>query len=204
MTEGYLYCFSNESMPGIRNVGYTDRTPKQLLDEANSSNIWKPPIPYKIEFAKKIFNPKSKETTIYKIISQYTERINDEFFRISREEVMKSFDLIDGELWVEEIINKKCRDIRECFTDGQSIRHIIDINNIWVGIYDSSINAIVCNEKKYKGRTSPLNNFASSHYKIERKDRGYTVNAWSECECEVNGKWISTDNLPSINRPLKC
>jgi len=204
MTEGYLYCFSNESMPGIRNVGYTDRTPKQLLDEANSSNIWKPPIPYKIEFAKKIFNPKSKETTIYKIISQYTERINDDFFRISREEVMKSFDLIDGELWVEEIINKKCRDIRECFTDGQSIRHIIDINNIWVGIYDSSINAIVCNEKKYKGRTSPLNNFASSHYKIERKDRGYTVNAWSECECEVNGKWISTDNLPSINRPLKC
>jgi len=204
MTEGYIYCFSNESMPGIRNVGYTDRTPKQLLDEANSSNTWKPPMPYKIEFAKKIFNLKSKKTTIDKIISQYTERINHEFFRISREEVITSFDPIDGELWIEKIINKKCRDIRECFTHGQRIRHFIDINKNWIGIYDSYINAIVCNEIKYQGDTSPLNHFAKSHYEIERKDRVSNVNAWRECECEVNGKWISTYNLPSINRPLKC
>ena len=46
----------------------------------------------------------------------------------------------------------------------------------------------------YQGR-SPLNQFAKSHYETERNDRGSNVNAWSECECEVNEQWISTYNL---------
>ena len=37
--------------------------------------------------------------------------------------------------------------------------------------------------------------FAKSHYETERNDRGSNVNAWSECECEVNEQWISTYNL---------
>jgi len=103
MTDGYLYCFSNESMPGILKVGYSDRTPEERLIEANSSNTWKPPTLYKIEFAKKVLNPKQKETILHKLLSQYTERINPkrEFFRVSPEEVKTFFDLIDGELWVE-------------------------------------------------------------------------------------------------------
>jgi hypothetical protein len=101
MTEGYLYCFSNQSMPGILKVGMTERTPKIRLNEANSSDTWRPPSPYKIEFAKKVLNPKDKETTLHKLLSQYTERINPkrEFFRISPEEVKTFFDLIDGDLW---------------------------------------------------------------------------------------------------------
>ena len=234
MTEGYLYCFSNESMPGIHKVGYTYRTPKKRLIEANSSNTWKPPTPYKIEFAKKVLDSKSKEIGIHKILSQYTERINPnrEFFRVSPEEVIALFDLIDGELWVEneeekedeeeeeneeeeneeekndeekkEIQTKnkksviKCRDASKCFTHGQRIRHIIGINKTWIGIYDSSKKAIVCNEKIYKGRRSPLNQFAKSHYEIERNYRVPNVNAWAECECEVDGKWISTDNLQHL------
>lgn len=104
MTDGYLYCFSNESMPGILKVGYTNRTPEERLNDANSSNTWKPPTPYKIEFAKKALNAKQKETILHKLLSQYTERVNPkrEFFRVSPEEVMTFFDLIDGELWVEE------------------------------------------------------------------------------------------------------
>jgi len=82
----------------------------------------------------------------------------------------------------------------KCFTNGQRIRHTIGINKTWIGIYDSSKNGIMYNEKIYQGR-SPLNQFAKSHYKTERNDRVSNVNAWSECECEVNGKWISTYNL---------
>ena len=185
MTDGYLYCFSNESMSGILKVGMTERTPVIRLNEANSSDTWRPPTPYKIEFAKKVLNPKQKETTLHSLLSQYTERINPkrEFFRVSSEEVKTFFDLIDGDLWVKEdpeeeeeeeeeynlstISNSspvvKCRDMRKCFTNGQRIRHTIGINKTWIGIYDSSKNGIIYNGKMYKGR-SPLNQFSKSHY----------------------------------------
>ena len=163
-----------------------------------------------------MLNPKQKETTLHSLLSQYTERINPkrEFFRVSSEEVKTFFDLIDGDLWVKEdpeeeeeeeeeynlstISNSspvvKCRDMRKCFTNGQRIRHTIGINKTWIGIYDSSKNGIIYNGKMYQGR-SPLNQFAKSHYETERNDRGSNVNAWSECECEVNEQWISTYNL---------
>ena len=76
MTDGYIYCFSNISMPNILKIGTTERTPKERLKEANSPDTWKPPTPYKIEFAKKVKNPKEKETTLHKLLEQYTERIN--------------------------------------------------------------------------------------------------------------------------------
>ena len=213
---GYIYCFSNPSMPGILKVGMTERTPEIRLIEANSSDTWRPPTPYKIVFAKKVLNPKQKETTLHAILSQYTERINPkrEFFRVSQEEVKTFFDLIDGELWVEtpkeeeeeedeeeeeeeEVatnVSKKCsRDMTKCFTDGQTIRHTIGINKTWTGIYDSSKNGIICDTKFYKS----LSGFAVAHYTIDTIDRTdrVTSNGWKECECEVNGKWISTFNL---------
>jgi hypothetical protein len=30
---------------------------------------------------------------------------------------------------------------------------------------------------------------------MERPDRVKSANGWKECECEVDGKWISTKNL---------
>lgn len=105
MTEGYLYCFSNVSMPGILKIGMTERNPEIRLNEANSTDTWRPPTPYMIEIAKKVNYPKKKEITLHKILSQYSERINPkrEFFRVSIEEVKTLFDLIDGELWIESI-----------------------------------------------------------------------------------------------------
>jgi hypothetical protein len=208
-------------MPGILKIGMTERTPEIRLNDANSSDTWRPPTPYKIEFAKKVFNPKQKEATLHTLLSQYTKRINPkrEFFNVSPEEVKTFFDLIDGDLWVKQseeeeeegeeeeeeeeedknaIISKlpivKRRDTSKCFTNGQRIRHTIGVNKTWIGIYDSSKNRIMYNGKIYQGR-SPLNQFAKSHYETERNDRVSNVNAWSECECEVNGKWISTFNL---------
>ena len=213
MTDGYLYCFSNESMPVILKVGMTERTPVIRLNEANSSDTWRPPTPYKIEFAKKVLNPKQKETTLHILLSQYTKRINPkrEFFRVSTEEVKTFFDLIDGDLWVKEdpeeeeeeeeeednqstILNSpvvKCRDMSICFTNGQRIRHTIGINKTWIGIYDSSKNGIIYDTNFYKS----LSGFAEMHYSIDRTDRVKSANGWKECECEINGKWISTYNL---------
>ena len=105
MTEGYVYCFSNESMPGILKIGMTERTPHARLIEANSADTWRPPTPYKIEFAKKVANPKYKETTLHTLLAQYTERINPkrEFFRCSSKEVKTFFELMDGEWWIDNI-----------------------------------------------------------------------------------------------------
>jgi hypothetical protein len=219
MTDGYLYCFSNQSMPGILKVGMTERTPEIRLNEANSSDTWKPPMPYEIVFAKKVLNPKQKETTLFSILSQYTERINPrrEFFRVSQEEVKTLFDLIDGELWVETPKEKEdeedeedeekdkneeknedeekdkekgCRDMSKCFTHGQRIRHKIGINKIWIGKYDSLKNGIIYDTKFYKS----LSGFAKTHNSIINSNRT-SANGWAECECEVNGEWISTFNL---------
>ena len=103
MIEGYIYCFSNPSMPGILKIGMTERTPKKRLNEANASDTWRPPTKYKIEFAKKVKNPKQKETTLHFLLEKYTDRINPrrEFFRISSKEVNTFFDLIDGDIWIE-------------------------------------------------------------------------------------------------------
>ena len=204
---GYIYCFSNEGMPGILKVGMTERTPELRLNEANNSGTWTLPS-YKIVIAKKVLNPKQKELTLHILLSQYTQRIHPkrEFFRVSQEEVKTFFDLIDGELWVEtlerekeeeeyeeyeEDEKKKSRNMANCFTDGQRIRHTIGINKTWIGIYDASKNEIICDTKSYKS----LSGFAGTHYSIERPDRGNSANGWAECDYEVDGKWISTYTL---------
>lgn len=218
--DGYLYCFSNPSMPGILKIGMTERTPDARLIEANSSDTWRPPTPYIIEFAKKVSNPSQKEKTIHTLLEQYTIRIHPrrEFFRVTTQEVSVFFDLMDGEIWsetrrleeeLEEEVEeetadifskldshiktnnvKGCRDMSKCFTNGQRIRHRIGINKSWVGVYDSTKNGII-----YDGKLLTLNKFAVSHFESERPDRVSNVNAWKECECEIDGKWVSTYNL---------
>jgi hypothetical protein len=211
MADGYIYCFSNISMVGIVKVGMTERTPDIRLSEANNSDTWRPPTPYKMEFAKKVSNHKQKELALHNILTQYTERINPkrEFFRASPEEVRQFIDLMDGEVWVEKqdlitdeaeaenvdtVIalnsNKGCRNMVECFRNNQRIRHVIGVDNIWIGIYNSSKNEIMYNDTFYKS----LSGFAEAHYVIET-DKAKSTNGWKECECEVDNLWISTFNL---------
>lgn len=218
MTDGYIYCLSNPVYAGILKVGMTERTPEERAKELFTTGV---PSPFKIEFAKRVKDPKGKEKTLHTLLEQYTERVWPlrEFFHVSPEEVRKFFDLMDGEMWAETRKEeegedeggedtssesapqvkptgvKGCRDMAKCFTNGQRIRHTIGINKTWVGTYDSSKNHIECNGKIYNGR-SPLNQFAKSHYQTERNDRQSNVNAWDECECEVDGTWISTYSLP--------
>lgn len=217
MAEGYIYCFSNVSMPGILKVGMTERTPEARLGEANTSDTWRPPTPYKIEFAKKVSSACGKEKTLHILLEQYTDRIHPrrEFFRVSKEEVRKFLDLMDGEMWIETRVDENeyddkedissesvvginsskirgCRDMIKCFTNGQRIRHVIGITKNWTGIYDSSKNGILYDGVIYKS----LSGFTRKHYSIDRTDRCNESNGWKECECEVDGKWISTYALP--------
>lgn len=88
-----------------------------------------------------------------------------------------------------------CRDMTKCFSDGQYIRHVIGISGIWQGIYNRERNKIIVNqaingETEYKS----LSSFAQAHYRAENSNR-ISANGWAECECYVNGQWISTYNL---------
>jgi hypothetical protein len=94
---GYIYCFSNISMPGIFKIGMTLRTPEERLKEANISNTWKPPTSYQIELSKYIRDPKRKETILHTLLSKFTKRINKrrEFFKVSLDDVKLLFDLME-------------------------------------------------------------------------------------------------------------
>lgn len=219
MTEGYIYCFENDSMKGLLKIGMTTRAPDIRLKEANAPDTWKPPTPYKIVIAKKVKDVYKKEKTMHILLENYAERINKkrEFFYVSKEEIIKFFELMDGEIWedrqnkevdeemdeemdeeTEEIQaeNEKkfgCRDMTKCFRNGQKIKHEIGIKQ-WIGYYDLSNNCIMFENKQYK----TLSEFSREHYKTERKDRISNSNGWKECKCEVNGKWITTYNLEEI------
>ena len=51
MMHGYLYCFSNTSMPGILKIGMTEQALEIKLNEANRPDTFKHPTPYKIEIS---------------------------------------------------------------------------------------------------------------------------------------------------------
>jgi hypothetical protein len=76
----------------------------------------------------------------------------------------------------------------KCFEHGQRIRHKCGDGKEWIGIYDSCKNRIEHEGESYKS----LSGFAETHYSVDRTDRRKEANGWKECECEVDGEWIST------------
>jgi len=92
---GYVYCFSTESMPGTYKIGMTTRDVETRLKEANQSNTWKPPIPYKIVFSKYVRNPLQKERSIHKLLEDYRVTDSREFFKIDIDKLTSLFDVID-------------------------------------------------------------------------------------------------------------
>lgn len=114
--EGYLYCFSNEAMPGLLKIGMTTRSPLKRLDEANSQDTFKPPHPYVIELAKKVKNPKEKEKTLHSILEKNKKREHPEreFFRITVDEIESYFNLMEGEKWVNTIVEENTNLDNDC------------------------------------------------------------------------------------------
>ena len=104
MSIGYVYCLSNPLYDGIYKVGFTANEPDIRMNQIYTTGV---PLPFKLEFAKKVNNYQAKEKTLHKILTQYGERINPrrEFFKISLPEIRTFFDLIDGTYYVENSMN---------------------------------------------------------------------------------------------------
>ena len=141
-------------------------------------------------------------------ISNYPKTI-DELKNICIKENIKSKDdyiqniarlnlpRMPEELYKKKIRGSKqmCRETALCFTDGQKIKHTIkSVGKTQIGIYNAKKNLI-----EYNGAALTMNMFVKNHYKKERPDRDASANAWLECMCEIDGKWVSTYNLPENN-----
>ena len=129
---GFIYCFSNQSMPYIYKIGITDRTPIDRLKEANVGNTWKPPTPYKLEFAKKIKNNTEIENILFKIFQLNGNRINPkkEFVKCEIQFIKLLFDLIDGSYWDQKNIDNSetTEEIELSSTQESTQESIININ----------------------------------------------------------------------------
>jgi len=120
--DGYLYCVSNVSMPGILNIGMTWMSPElRMIDINRTPGLWQPPTPYKCEFAKKVRNLEYKKDVIYKLLAK--SRINPirKFFRISLEDTRTLFDLMDGDYWENGDVNdvNDIEDVTEVTEDDE-------------------------------------------------------------------------------------
>ena len=105
MSEGYIYCLTNEAMPGLVKIGkiYTEgRTLEDLIRELYTTGV---PLPFTIEFAKKIQNPAQAEARIHAFINDKRLNPRREFFKATPEFVRKLFDLFDGEMWAPSILS---------------------------------------------------------------------------------------------------
>jgi hypothetical protein len=207
MTEGYIYCLTNEAMPGLVKIGevHTEgRTPDDRARELYTTGV---PLPFNVAFAKKVQNPVHEESRIHAFLNG--DRVNPrrEFFRKSPDDVRRLFDLIDGEIWVPNPVQEQPNEADEeepvgrqggksylnhVFTEGMRIRHVIgqDSNKTWIGTYNAATDRIICNTVSY----TSLSDFAVRHHRIYNPER-QAAPGWTECECEINGEWGIADLL---------
>ncbi len=109
--DGWVYCFSNDYMPGIVKIGRTKELPEKRLKDANSCT-WN--LPFKLIISKKVNNYKQKEKYLHKVFKSYRIKNNREFFHLSYEQVIDQFNLMDGiqMLGGSETEKKQCNKIK--------------------------------------------------------------------------------------------
>jgi hypothetical protein len=201
MTEGYIYCLTNETMPGLVKIGeiHTEgRTPDDRARELYTTGIG---MPFNIEFAKKVKNPAKAESRIHAFLSDKRLSSSREFFKTTAEFVRKLFDLIDGVWWVKPEVDEdsscegnvsRGNPMSAYFTDGLPIRHVVgsDSNKTRIGIYNSTTDRIIHDGVSY----TSLSDFAIKHHRVYNVDRK-SAGGWAECDCQVNGEWVKALSL---------
>ncbi len=100
---GWVYIATNEAMPDIVKVGYTDRHPNQRASEFNQTGV---PYNYVVAYAAKVAEPRKLEKQAHDALHECKER--KEWFRCS---VVKA----------QAIIRKKAGPIYLEIIDGQEI-----------------------------------------------------------------------------------
>ena len=195
VTRGWVYCLSNPSFPHLLKIGQTKTTPQQRATQLYTTGV---PTPFKVELAKYVNGHEKKEKTIHRLLEKFSIRINAkrEFFEIKLEEVKEVFDLLDGEDFSKEILEKVKKEVYvervelnliNHLIDGQKIRHQTEKKYL-EGIYNIKMDKISFGNSFYSPRE-----FVSIHNsRLGKKDKMFLLN---DFEIEVDGKWLSLQSL---------
>lgn len=99
-----------------------------------------------------------------------------------------------------------CRDPKMCFVNGQKIRHRCrgtPDRAWWMGVFhDSPLWTGIEGEGMSFSDNDCLSQFARAHYYnqgLNPSSPPPVYSYWDECECLIDGQWVSTYNLPSLN-----
>ena len=112
---GWVYCMTNSSMPNVVKIGFTNDLDRRLK-EANAHDTFRPPQPYKYEFAKLVLDHTVKEKKLHIILDNKRINPRKEFFAESSvEKIRQLFDLIDGEY--DEFENKNRQSTENALDD---------------------------------------------------------------------------------------
>ena len=220
--EGYVYCMTNEHMPGFVKVGYTDRTPEERLAEANG-DTWSIPC-WKCETSVKVKSPREAEKAIHLLLGNDGGRVSSrrEFFTCSVEYVKMVFAILrtqNPEPTVAATATELKRSVsfsetpssspspspvvgggtgiresKKIFRDGQLLKHTYKGNEA-IAIYKKEDDVFIWHGTEY----ASLSRLNSAHKQAVNPELKSAGNAWDEWMCmDENGNYIPVKNLPEL------
>ena len=89
-----VYILTNESMPGIIKIGWTDNTVEQRMKELDKTGT---PLPFTCYYAKRVDDPKFVESKLHEAFDEFRIRENREFFRMSADQAKAALEIASGE-----------------------------------------------------------------------------------------------------------
>lgn len=90
--DSWIYVLSNETMPNLIKIGFTDKTPdKRAKQVSRSTGV---PLSFKVEYAFKCFNAHALEVELHKYLKDYRINNDREFFQLSVEEAKSAITLL--------------------------------------------------------------------------------------------------------------
>ena len=89
-----VYILTNQAMPGIIKIGFTENTVEQRMRELDKTAT---PIPFECYFAKLLDKAEFVEKKMHEAFDEFRIRDNREFFRMVPEQAKAALDIADGE-----------------------------------------------------------------------------------------------------------
>lgn len=120
MESGWVYCMTNEAMPGMVKIGYTDRKIEDRLAEANGNPTWLP-FPFVLECAKFVTDANAKEQILHKLLNVQRVSPRREFFRVNLDQVKLMLSLCDGKWWEPGTTEDPDGAIKRALTMGDEV-----------------------------------------------------------------------------------
>ena len=115
--EGFVYCLSNKSYPGLLKIGVTRLHPIRRAKQLSAASGV--PTPFKLVYFRDFNDSVLAEKLVHNELDHYRENNNREFFRIALDEAIRAIDKIADDKNV--IFKDNIRDSKEHDRMSESI-----------------------------------------------------------------------------------